>query len=248
MSRSVGCYFLANDPYCHWLRGLLESIPNAMRESLPLHVIPFDNRNQQVRQLCDEFSMQFIEDAAFNEWADALLLHYEQSRVKPRQVSADIRVGYLRKLYSVFSGAYDLNMFLDADILVLKDFRALFDNASTGFTFFSHTDVNDAYSESFQSHPTWCRIRHQLPEYSYNTGGFITTPQAMQPSHIEDAVRYLLSLPGAGICLDQPIINAAVLLNHSIRHCCNYAAHWFGSPQPPQDFHYFTHSAGLDKR
>lgn len=247
-SSAVGCYVLANDPFHNWLEPFVFSFRKHVPAEVALHVIPFNSQIDRVSQLCDDHAISIVQAPAFFDWADELLVRYWMHAYKNSNPKQDLhggnKYGYLRKLYTVFHGMYDYNIFLDADTVVLKNFLPALNFACSDIAFFATTEAKYCHSSAF------CDA---LPEPTanilYNTGGFAAKSKAITAQQVENTVDYLIQQKFAHThAYEQPIINAVLVLHPEITHQCLHVTHWSGDNSPIAEKQYFEHSAGVVKR
>jgi hypothetical protein len=129
----LGAYFLCNDVKIDWAYTFLTSF-REYNPTMPLTLIPFDHRIDEVSRLQSKFSFE-IQDLALVE-------KYSELTV-PISGAPD---RLMHKL-AAFSGAYDYFFYLDTDILLTSDLAPLAQKSiedAVDFVYFD-TDVTYCY-------------------------------------------------------------------------------------------------------
>ena len=108
-----GVYCLANDEFIEWFQMFARSLRH-FSPTLPLTVIPYDTRIEQLQRLRSQFQFELVPEAEAARF-DAL---------EPKIMRMGRYAGMFRKWASFF-GAYDEFMFLDSDIAVTMPLEEL---------------------------------------------------------------------------------------------------------------------------
>ena len=109
MPERHGIVCLANDVVYDFLVALAQSV--ARHSELPLAIIPFDDRTARTRRFARRQGIEVLDDPLLPD-LDAL-----GARVWPGRVVAP----HAFRKFAAFWGAFDRFLFLDADIVVLRD-------------------------------------------------------------------------------------------------------------------------------
>lgn len=128
---SQGIYTLANDVVCDQLIALLNSIEVNVGSSLPICIIPYDDRLDKIKAVIknranvslfdNRDSIQRWEDFADRVWS-AHPRNQEGKVGRPRWYK-----GHLQRKFVAFDGDFDRFAFYEADTLAMKPLNAVFE-------------------------------------------------------------------------------------------------------------------------
>jgi hypothetical protein len=123
-SKKYGMAIIANDKIINWLLPFLESYL-ATNEATPLYLIPYDDNVALTRQAADVYGVHFVEP-------DSAELDALAKRLYP------LFPGHRRRLRKFLCLALPLDevIYLDADIILFRDFREMFGLLEAGKTDF----------------------------------------------------------------------------------------------------------------
>jgi len=141
---SGGIYFLANDRVLDWAIALLESI-RAHDASLPLVLIPYDDRLDSLVTLAQRYSFQVYSDSSLAK-LDELGAGFAPENEQPGWVP-------MFRKFAAFWGPLQNAIYLDCDIVVLDSLAGLlqaFEGSDLDFCFFDETDEFIYQSENLR--------------------------------------------------------------------------------------------------
>lgn len=120
LSKKYGLATIANDKIINWLLPFLESY-HATNSSTPLYVIPYDDNIAQTRRAVEAYGVELV--LPDSDALDALA-----KRLYPLFPS------HRRRLRKFLALALDLDevIYLDADIVLFRDFREMFGRLEAG--------------------------------------------------------------------------------------------------------------------
>jgi hypothetical protein len=194
-----GIYCLGNDRVAEWLGPFLASL-RAQEPSIPVYLIPFDDRISEFARLAREYDAEIYEDPILTELDDL-----GRQAWPTREASSRM----FRKL-AVFEGPLERFLFLDADVVVLEPVGRLiadFADCGTDFVYFD-SDMNFVYRPGeFRD-----RMERDFDAHGFSAGSFLTSRAKLERDTlvrlVEEATAYRAEFPsGVG---DQPVLNYCV--------------------------------------
>jgi hypothetical protein len=198
---SRGVYFIANDYVRELAIAFLKSF-RRFNPSMPLCLIPYDDRASEVISLKDEYRFTVFEDS------DALRVC---GRVSRSFLPYDC--GMFRKL-AAWSGQFDEFIYFDADTLVLADVSTLFAHLARADFLVSDAFVpgNRKWVWKDSIYQANVLTKDQI-EFAANMGFFISRRGLFSPEEMLAAADRSSPL-GRHMelnCLDQPFLNYLIL-------------------------------------
>lgn len=197
----LGVYTLANDAVIDWFVALAASL-RAHEPGLPVTVIPFDDRLERVRAVCDRFGFPLYDGPELGE-LDAVgeSLYPEPSHARHA----------FRKL-AVFWGPFSHGLFLDSDVVVLgsdlSELLARFARSSRGIGYYN-TCMDAVYPPGV--------LRDELVArgaVGFNTGTLLVKRGALSIEQVrETAVAAHTHRQALAHCFEQPFLNFACDVN-----------------------------------
>jgi hypothetical protein len=199
MAMTRGVYCLGNDRVAEWVGPFLASL-RQQEPSLPVYMIPFDERVDEFRRLASDYGAKIYDPPALSE-LDAM-----GREIWPRRW-ASWRM--FRKL-AVFLGPLEHFLFLDSDVVVLEPVGRLIDQCAEreeDFVYFD-ADMDFAYRPGeFRE-----RMKREFGAHGFSAGSFITSRDVLPWESIGRMVHEAAAFsdefpPGVG---DQPVLNYCV--------------------------------------
>jgi len=163
-NRKTGVYCLANDDFIEWFQMFARSLRH-FNPSLPLTVIPYNTRVDQLGKLALQLGFDLLPEA------DAACFDSLEAKV----MNMGRYAGMFRKWASFF-GSYDDFIFLDSDIAVtmpLDEIFAAFARSPFDLVYFD-SDITSVYAPE---HASEMHLKYHSP--GFNAGAFISRKGAV---------------------------------------------------------------------
>lgn len=187
-----GIYCLANDGVLEWFIAFIKSL-RQHNPTIPLRVIPFDDRCAQLEKLCSIYDFSIIKAPLHGYDAIGELF-------VPGQAGAHT----FRKLHA-FEGEFDEFLFLDSDIVVVDDLSPLFAafGRSDADVLFTDLDVEHVYAAG----ELYERSLHDPRYKAFNTGIWMARRGLLQLEQLGELARAAHASGQMHHDYDQPFIN-----------------------------------------
>jgi hypothetical protein len=199
--KTRGVYFLANDRILDLTIAFLNSF-RKYNPGLPLCLIPFRDDFQRLAELSDDYQFTIFNDENLLKQCDriSLLFHAEVT-------------GHYRKL-ACWHGCFDEFIYVDVDMLVLKDLSFSFDLLPRYDFITSCANIPEAVQWVWK--PTIHHTRLLSPsqiEYGANTGYIISKKDAIPLGTLEQRALNATSLKNHMelYCKEQPFLNFLIV-------------------------------------
>ena len=198
-TRTHGVVTLANDVVFEWLAAFCES-HHRHNPGIPLTVIPFDERTTATERLVSRYGYEMLQGAAPAEIDEIFTPWFEGNSFKAH---------YMRKFCAW--DTFDDFMFVDADVVFLRDISPYFDAFAKTDADFAHfaTDIERVY------HPGEFRDR-MVREHNasgFNSGVFLSRRgvlSAQRVREIAESETTARDRPQISDLLDQGLMNYCV--------------------------------------
>lgn len=162
-TKSHGIATIANDKVFDWVLPFLESW-SATNRATPLYLIPYDDNCDMTRKACELYGAHFVEpdNAALDALAKRLYPLYPKHRRR------------LRKFLSL-ALPLDEVIYVDVDIILLRDFAPLFGRLEKGKTEFvvAAPTTDYVYNKKRDAHPFLKDVM------LFNDGFFVTSREML---------------------------------------------------------------------
>ncbi len=203
-SHRAGVYFLADDAAYDQAAAMLSSL-RVEAPNITVYCIPFSERTQRLEELSSRMRFTMIDDPILNELDDIGRDIYQCMTPSPALRLA----GAFRKFYA-FWGPLDRFFYTDSDVILLKGFRQLLENAisSDRPLTYAHEDLNQVYKHG----PLRDLMTVDHQSRGINTGlwasrkGLFSLDQIRELSssirHVADQFCPTLEQPFLNYCLD----------------------------------------------
>lgn len=231
--KEAGVYFVANDRIIDLAIAFLNSF-RSYNPEIPLCLIPFRDDVGKLKSLKDKYVFSIFDDEVVLNKCDEISLHFHETIT-----------GHYRKL-ACWQGPFERFIYIDVDMIVLKDIRFAFDILEKYDFITSCSDIAEAekwvWKESVYS--TGALSREQV-SYAANTG-FIVSRKGLIP--LDTLMKRVIEAKSLKdhmelYCVEQPLLNYLIVTS-GIR----YTSLWnlLDSDDYPQN--YIEYWAGNGKR
>lgn len=225
-----GVYFVANDRIIELAIAFLNSF-RANNPVIPLCLIPFRADVEKLKSLMGEYDFSIFDDEVILKKCDEISLHFHETIT-----------GHYRKL-ACWQGPFQKFLYIDVDMIVLKDIGFVFDILDEYDFITSCSDIAEAerwvWKESVY---TSGLLSPQQISYAANTGfiasqkGMISSDTLLQRVVESKSLKDHMELS----CMEQPLLNYLIVtsgrrhtslwaLIDTVHYPQNYIEYWAGN-------------------